>query len=243
MRINNYILTAIFLLLGISLSFAQKDSIKQVKYTPDFKFNDGIFLSFSQVKENNAINKSKIETAEDLNSIDFFKNVLSNETIILFDNSDKVVAFTKTDGGGFYSFDNLPFGGYSLYAEAYSLSTEDVAISLNEGNYILNDIELTESCDNTVGFPEYAYTELLIGDVYPNPVTNNFKIDIESDNNSTVELYIYSITGQKVIERKFSVTSGTNTLFVNTSNLTKGSYLLSVFSKDRKLNAFRKFIK
>jgi len=59
--------------------------MKQVKYTPDFKFNDGIFLSFNQVKENNAISKSKIETSEDLNSIDFFKNVLSNETIILFD--------------------------------------------------------------------------------------------------------------------------------------------------------------
>jgi len=101
MRINNYILTAIFLLLGISLSFAQKDSIKQVKYTPDFKFNDGIFLSFSQVKENNAINKSKIETAEDLNSIDFFKNVLSNETIILFDNNGMKREYPVSDIWGY----------------------------------------------------------------------------------------------------------------------------------------------
>ncbi len=192
------------------------------------------------------------ETETGIGSVEGFVSVegdclngmdLSGMTIILFDDSDKVVAFTETDGDGLYSFGNLPFGEYSLYAEASGLSTEDVAISLNEENYTLNDIELTVNCDNTIGYPEYAYTELSVVDVYPNPVTNNFKIDIESDNNSIVKLCIYSITGQKVIEKEFSVTSGTNTLFVNASALQKGSYLLSVFLKDKKLNAFRKFVK
>jgi hypothetical protein len=192
------------------------------------------------------------ETETGIGSVEGFVSVegdclngmdLSGMTIILFDDSDKVVAFTETDGDGLYSFGNLPFGEYSLYAEASGLSTEDVTISINEGNYTLNDIELTVNCDNTIGYPEYAYTELSVGDVYPNPVTDNFRLDIESDNNSIVKLYIYSITGQKVIEKEFSVTSGTNTLFVNASALQKGSYLLSVFLKDKKLNTFRKFVK
>ncbi len=85
MGIRKYILSLAVVLFCLSMAHAQNDSIRLVKYTPDFKFNDGIFLNFNQVLNNSAIDKSKIETKEDLNSIDFFKNILSAKTIILYD--------------------------------------------------------------------------------------------------------------------------------------------------------------
>ena len=46
-----------------------------VKYTPEFKFKDGIYLNFEQVKANTPIPKSKLLTSVDYNDREFFKKV------------------------------------------------------------------------------------------------------------------------------------------------------------------------
>jgi hypothetical protein len=57
-----------------------------VKYTPDFKFNDGIYLNFDQVKSNSPIPKSKLLTSVDYNDREFFKKVLEGDKIYFYDN-------------------------------------------------------------------------------------------------------------------------------------------------------------
>lgn len=59
------------------------DSI--VKYTPDFRFNDGVFLNFEQVKANNPIPKAKLLTSTDYNDKDFFKNLFAGDKIYYYD--------------------------------------------------------------------------------------------------------------------------------------------------------------
>ncbi len=56
-----------------------------VKYTPDFRFNDGIYLNFDQVRTNSPIPKSKILTSMDYNDKDFFKNLMSGGKIYFYD--------------------------------------------------------------------------------------------------------------------------------------------------------------
>ena len=56
-----------------------------VKYTPDFRFTDGIFLNFDMVKANSPIPKAKILTSTDYNDKDFFKNLMSGEKIYFYD--------------------------------------------------------------------------------------------------------------------------------------------------------------
>jgi len=85
MKYINIVLTSVFVLFCYTYSVAQSDSTKMVKYSLDFKFSDGIYLNFTQVKNNLPIQPSKIETAEDIKSIDFYEKVLSEETIIIFD--------------------------------------------------------------------------------------------------------------------------------------------------------------
>lgn len=62
-----------------------QDKEEMVKYTPDFRFTDGIFLTFDQVKTNSPIPKAKILTSTDYNDKDFFKNILSVEKIYFYD--------------------------------------------------------------------------------------------------------------------------------------------------------------
>ncbi|MCD6345940.1 MAG: hypothetical protein J7L96_00825 [Bacteroidales bacterium] len=64
---------------------AQTDSLNMVKYTPDFRFSDGILLNFSQVKNNQAIPASRIISNADPYDISFFKDLIRKKTISFFD--------------------------------------------------------------------------------------------------------------------------------------------------------------
>jgi hypothetical protein len=57
-----------------------------IKYTPDFRFTDGIYLNFEQVKQNSPIPKAKLLTSVDYNDREFFKKILEKDKIYFYDN-------------------------------------------------------------------------------------------------------------------------------------------------------------
>lgn len=71
------ILSAFF---GIN-SFAQRDSSLFIKHTPEFRFEDGIFLNFEQVKDNSPIAISRIISTLNSDDIDFFNNLIEEKEI------------------------------------------------------------------------------------------------------------------------------------------------------------------
>ncbi len=64
---------------------AQTDSANLVRYTPEFNFEDGIYLNFGQLKNNNPIPKSRLITDVDFSDQDFFETVLKGKRIYFFD--------------------------------------------------------------------------------------------------------------------------------------------------------------
>jgi hypothetical protein len=56
-----------------------------VKYTPDFRFNDGIYLNFDQVKLNKPIPKAKLLTSVDYNDREFFKKIFEGDKFYFYD--------------------------------------------------------------------------------------------------------------------------------------------------------------
>jgi hypothetical protein len=80
-----------YLSRGLVLSFLYlvringQDAAHTVKYTPDFRFTDGIYLNFEQLKANSPIPKAKILTSADYNDRDFFTKVLASEKIYFYD--------------------------------------------------------------------------------------------------------------------------------------------------------------
>ncbi|MBN1251653.1 MAG: hypothetical protein JXA16_05940 [Bacteroidales bacterium] len=69
-------------------AFAQNDSItkKPLKYSVDFKFNDGVYMGIEDVKRNNPIPKARIVYSGDYNDYSFFENVLSGDIFYVLDN-------------------------------------------------------------------------------------------------------------------------------------------------------------
>ena len=66
--------------------FAYTDSTNVVKYSPEFKFTDGIYLSFDQVRNNSPVEKSRILTTTDYNSRDFFLELTNKKIFSFYDN-------------------------------------------------------------------------------------------------------------------------------------------------------------
>lgn len=63
----------------------QTESPERKKYTPDFRFREGIFLDFNQVKENKPIPKSRLLTPVDFNDREFFRKVLVKDMLYFYD--------------------------------------------------------------------------------------------------------------------------------------------------------------
>ncbi len=67
--------------------YSQADSTSRfVKYSPGFKFKEGIFLNFEQVKENLPIAKSQVITTIPYDDPDFYDRILQEKKIELYDN-------------------------------------------------------------------------------------------------------------------------------------------------------------
>lgn len=83
--------------------FAQENEDKEgmVKYTPQFKFNDGIYLNFEQVKMNSPIPKAKLLTSVDYNDREFFKKIFSGDKIYFYDNMGVRQAIDKNTIWGY----------------------------------------------------------------------------------------------------------------------------------------------
>ncbi|MDR1865114.1 MAG: hypothetical protein LBR08_06020 [Bacteroidales bacterium] len=65
---------------------AQSDSAtNKIRYTPDFKFRDGIYLNFNQVKSNKPIPKSRVLTSVEYNSNTFFDQITAEDKFTYFD--------------------------------------------------------------------------------------------------------------------------------------------------------------
>lgn len=78
----------VFLTLLLSLALkvgAQTDSVKKVPYGPDFRFKEGIYLNFNQVKNNSPLLKSRIVTNVDMDDNQFFEVVLDGKTFSYYD--------------------------------------------------------------------------------------------------------------------------------------------------------------
>jgi len=63
-----------------------QDKEGMVKYSPEFRFTDGIYLSFDQVKLNSPIPKAKLLTSIDYNDREFFKKIFEMDKIYFYDN-------------------------------------------------------------------------------------------------------------------------------------------------------------
>ena len=85
-----FLMSSLLSVFIFSYSLAQDEGTGQdkegmIKFTTDFRFNDGIYLSFDQVKTNRPIPKSKLLTSIDYNDREFFKKIFESDKVYFYD--------------------------------------------------------------------------------------------------------------------------------------------------------------
>ncbi len=173
-----------FLVTTNGFSWAQSDSL--IAYSASFKFQEGIFLSFTDVTYNNPVPKGRILADVDYGHSEFFENVLRKPKIVYLDKlGNQVVVPTNK------------IWGYSRNGFLY--------IRIDEGFY---RITLMGSCCHFVAYKtyevannnypyynsyQYPYSS------YPQPTTTQSEMRQYMLDFKTGNILEYSVAGLEVI--------------------------------------------
>ena len=137
------------LLFAADLAAQPESASDLVKYTNEFKFREGFYLNFEQVKSNRPLPKSRVLTSVDYKSNTFFDQVIESQTITYFD-----------DFGNSQEVETRKIWGYCkngiLYINVYG-SFNRVTIVGNICHFVANVTTYSNRYNSPYGYSPYGY--------------------------------------------------------------------------------------
>ena len=130
-------------------------------------------------------------------------------------------------------FDNTFWVAYSA-DESIGLYIDSEQDGLTD-NYIYL-VKLQPECTGVI--ENQAINPMTAVRVYPNPAQDMLSIEVNASQASEMNIAVYSITGQKVMETNTNIAAGINTPSINVKDLTSGIYFVTV-----KANGFENTMK
>ncbi|UPT69013.1 MAG: S8 family peptidase [Sphingobacteriales bacterium JAD_PAG50586_3] len=162
-----------------------------------------------------------------LSLINGFYTLTSAETDIVFDSFDQNTAVTKS----YVCFlkdkwPNIPYNVWFPYnpnngnaqTHNYSVLLKDLAVSTNEQISGNGDAKL-----------------------FPNPATDNVTIELSNNKSTSVEIKVTDISGRTLIDKKYSLSLGTNRINLDVSSLANSVYFVNLQTNAKNENI--KFVK
>ena len=163
--------------------------------------------------------------------------------VILYDEDEVPLTYTRTGPDGSFEFTGLPYGNYMVLAEEAGYFTVPVSFALNENHPLVDTLQLMLSYSPTFGIGEIEYAGLSVSDVYPNPASDHVNLDIELLEKSTLAVAVMDLTGRVHYSSRVSMASGQQRLRIPVTTLSRGIYLVSVGDISKSLKIIRKFVK
>jgi hypothetical protein len=162
------------------------------------------------------------------------KNALIQWTTTNEINNQSFVIEKSFNGNEFYAFDSV--GAKNSITTVNQYSIVDHSIIENITYYRLKQIDkngrLTYS--NIIAVNPSNNNNNSVK-AYPNPVTNHLNLLIHATRNNKAALMITDITGRIVLHQQLEVIKGNQNKLVNVSQLTAGSYYLTVLLNNEKI--------
>ncbi len=159
--------------------------------------------------------------------------------------------YSVTSLGNGYTYNwVLPAGMSWAGGIAQTTSTVTVTIAPSVGGTTgigILKVSSTNSCGQTSAFRTMTVTRCLnsnamnngvesnsttFSNIYPNPTTSAFTIDVTSDENKEVTVEVYDVLGSIVISEKHQIVSDTNTLKTNIEQYKNGMYFVRLLDVD-----------
>ena len=163
--------------------------------------------------------------------------------ILLMDQQNNVLAYSKTDENGHFSFNDLSYGLYKLTAElaGFDANEEAVALSQNNPSHEVS-VEITGS-EIILGLQNKPMLANSLVSVYPNPVVNKFAVSIDLQKAGTITVSVLNQQGKLMMSESVEGLKGNNTIGLDATLLPQGVYLVKVQSANGQKMNTNKFIK
>ncbi len=141
----------------------------------------------------------------------------------------------STDGINFTHIATLTGAGNSLTTTAYNHLDKDAPAGLSYYRLSQTDYNGTTTAAEVITLLR-GENDFTIISVHPSPVRNIANIKYTSPSNSDMQLRIYNVTGQLVLNNTIETVAGTNTLNVDLSKFAAGMYLLNISNGEQSIN-------
>lgn len=162
----------------------------------------------------------------------------AGQEVLLLDAFGNPVRIAYTDGQGNFSFNNLPFGEYSVHPVITGVTTQPAQLVIDEGNPSATVI-MTINGHLITGLIERKSTNL-ISALYPNPVVDLISLTIQKP--GSYKVLITDAMAKTVILRNEEVAAVGTTLRIDVSELVPGVYMLMLQNASGEISS-RRFIK
>jgi len=170
------------------------------------------------------------------------RGLMSNVEILLLNENGSPITYLRTDENGNFNFSELDYGTYIVYTEIVGIETTPVTITLTEENPEVTINIVVANGEAVLGIGNQSAVIESLGDISPNPVSQNASLNISLKEATTLQIEILNQMGQIVSVENKTMKAGENRVELQTSGLHEGLYILNITPSDG-ISSYKKFIK
>ncbi len=165
-----------------------------------------------------------------------------NINVLLMDADENVLDYVLSDNEGVFDFSGLDYGTYKLKIEVPGVTSEIATVVLDEENQSMDISFVLKGSNAYLSVDDRNAILENVGEIYPNPVAGNAKMEINLLRFSNVSLTIYNQMGQSVYTSDLSLQAGAQLIDLKTSDLQQGVYTVNL-TDDNGKTMRKKFVK
>lgn len=148
----------------------------------------------------------------------------SGATVVLQTIDGNNIGFAIADANGDYSFPNLAYGTYKLYADFPGYTGNPTFVTLTPITDSITGTQVLLGPATITGVEETSAIDNI--SLYPNPTTDNATLVVEATKTAQLNLTVVNMMGQVVGSQTINAFAGKNIVQLNTDGLAQGVYSL-----------------
>ncbi|MGV3609748.1 MAG: T9SS type A sorting domain-containing protein [Fluviicola sp.] len=154
-------------------------------------------------------------------------------------NADKYLIERSENGSEYVEIGTVDATGFSL--EALNYQFEDLQPLTGTAYYRVKLVHTngTSASSNILAIEQEFMNDLELVKAFPNPADNNLNVVISSKKESTYQLTLSTLNGQKVFDTKQTVQKGLDYNSIDISGFQSGFYFLKVLQEDKTLSTHK----
>lgn len=146
----------------------------------------------------------------------------ADQEVLLLDNQDNPIRWTMTDANGYFSFDSLPAGSYTVNPVITGITTFPYYVVLNSGNSPVF-VKLVISGQIITAMIKTPEKEKFC-EIFPNPAVEIITVKL-NDPQTWFSVEIFSVNGVRLLSE---IHTSENFCNINISKLVNGLYLIKI---------------